>query len=119
MQRFFAQYRDRTQVDLSVGFAPIVNLPRTVVLYDREGAVHIVGDDAIDPEADEARVCACPAWEALANVGKSVRRPSYWETLDQLMKLPSIGFTLGTRRAGTPGLLWDYGPRRLGGEDAA
>jgi hypothetical protein len=84
VRRFFAQYRDRTQVDLTVGFAPVVNLPRSVVLYDPEGAVHVVGDDALYPRADEVRVWACQAWEALANVGKYVRRSSFLEALDQL-----------------------------------
>jgi predicted nucleotidyltransferase len=84
LRRFFAQYRDRTQVDLTVGFAPVVNLPRSVVLYDPEGAVHIVGDDGLYPKADEVRVWACQAWEALANVGKYVRRSSFFEALDQL-----------------------------------
>ncbi len=84
LRRFFAQYADRTQVDLTVGFSPVVNMPRSVVLYDPEGAVHIVGDEALDPKADEVRAWACQAWEALANVGKYVRRSSYWEALDQL-----------------------------------
>jgi len=84
LRRFFAQYRDRTQVDLTVGFAPVVNMSRVVVLYDPEGAVHVVGDEALDPKADEVRTWACQAWEALANVGKYVRRSSYWEALDQL-----------------------------------
>ena len=82
LRRFFAQYRDRTQVDLTVGCAPVVNLPRGVVLYDPEGLVHIVGDKALAPKADEVRVWACQAWEALANVGKDVRRSSFWESLD-------------------------------------
>ena len=84
LRRFFAQYRDRTQVDLTLGLAPSVNLPRVVVLYDPEGAVRIVGDEALDPKADEARVWACQAWEALANVGKYVRRSSFWEAVGQL-----------------------------------
>ena len=84
LRRLFAQYQDRTQVDLTVGFAPIVNLPRNVVLYDPEGAVRIVGNEALDPRAEEVRVWACQAWEALANVGKYVRRSSYWEAHGQL-----------------------------------
>ncbi|MGH9106080.1 MAG: hypothetical protein ACRDZX_09620 [Acidimicrobiales bacterium] len=84
LRRFFGQYRDRTQVDLTIGFAPAVNMPRVVVLYDPEGAVHVVGDEALDPKAEEVRAWACQAWEALANVGKYVRRSSYWEALDQL-----------------------------------
>jgi len=84
LRRFFAQYRDRTQVDLTVGFSPVVNMPRSVVLYDPEGAVHILGDEVLQPKADEVRVWACQAWEALANVGKYIRRASYWEAVDQL-----------------------------------
>lgn len=84
LRRFFAQYRDRTQVDLTVGFAPVVNLPHGVVIYDPEGAVHIVADEALGPTADEVRAWVCQAWEALANVGKYVRRSSCWEALDQL-----------------------------------
>ena len=84
LRRFFAQYQDRTQIDLTVGFAPVVNLPRNIVLYDPEGAVHIVGHEALDPRAEEVRVWACQAWEALANVGKYVRRSSYWEVRGEL-----------------------------------
>jgi len=84
LRRFFAQYRDRAQVDLTVGFAPVANIPRSIVLYDPEGAVHIVGDEALEPKADEVRTWACQAWEALAHVGKYVRRSSYWEALDHL-----------------------------------
>ena len=84
LRRFFVQYRDRTQVDLTVGFAPVVNLVRAVVLYDPEGAVNIVGYEALDAKPDEVRVWACQAWEALTNVGKYVRRSSYWEAVDQL-----------------------------------
>jgi hypothetical protein len=84
LRRFFAQYRDRTQVDLTVGFALVVNLPRVVVLYDPEGAVHIAGDEVLEAKPDEVRVWACQGWEALANIGKYVRRSSYWEAVDQL-----------------------------------
>ena len=86
LRRFFAQYRDRTQVDLTVGFATAVNLARVVVLCDPEGAVHIAGDEALDAQADEVRVWACQSWEALANIGKYVRRSSYWEAVDQLQE---------------------------------
>jgi predicted nucleotidyltransferase len=84
LRRFFAQYQDRTQVDLTVGFAPVVNLPRAVVLYDPEGAVRVASDEGLDAKPDEVRVWACQAWEALTNVGKYVRRSSYWEAVDQL-----------------------------------
>ena len=54
LRRFFAQYRDRNQVDLTVGFTPAVNLPNVVVLYDPDGAVHIVGDEALCPQSRRA-----------------------------------------------------------------
>jgi predicted nucleotidyltransferase len=94
LRRFFAQYRDRTQVDLTVGSAPAVNLANVVVLYDPDRAVHVVGDEALDPKADEPRVWACQAWEALANVGKYVRRSSYWEAEGQLHEARDSVFRL-------------------------
>ena len=94
LRRFFAQYRDGTQVDLTVGFAPVVNLSRVVVLYDPEGAVRVAGDEALDAKPDEVRVWACQAWEALANVGKYVRRSSYWEAVDRLHEARANFFRL-------------------------
>ena len=95
LRRFFAQYQDRTQVDLTVGFAPVVNLPRVVVLYDPEGAVRVPGDEALDAKPEEVRVWACQAWESLTNVGKYVRRSSYWEAIDQLLEARANLFRLG------------------------
>jgi hypothetical protein len=40
------------------------------VLYDPEGAVHVVGDEVSEPKPEEVRVWACPGWEALVNAGK-------------------------------------------------
>ena len=81
LRHVFAQYRHRTQVDLTVTCAPTSAIPRVVVLYDPEGAVSLVSDQALEPEADEVRVWACQAWVALANVGKYLRRSSPWEAL--------------------------------------
>ena len=102
LRRFFAQYRDRSQVDLTVGFAPAVNLPNVVALYDPDGAVHIVGDEALAPKADEVRVWACQAWEALANVGKYVRRSSFWEAVGQLHEARGNVFRLWALAEGVP-----------------
>jgi predicted nucleotidyltransferase len=102
LRRFFGQYRDRTQVDLTVGFATAVNLPRVVVLYDTEGAVHIADDEALDAKADEVQVWACQAWEALANVGKYVRRSAYWEAVDQLHEARANLFRLWALADGVP-----------------
>ena len=84
LHRFFAQYRDRTQVDLTVGCAPAAYIPRSIVLYAPDGIVHVLGDAVLDPNADEVRTWACRGWEALVNVGKYLRRGSYWEALSQL-----------------------------------
>jgi hypothetical protein len=83
LHRFFAQYSDRTQIDLTVGFAPVGNFPRTVVLYDPEGAAHVVGEEVLDPKPEEVRLWACQGWEALINVGKYLRRSSFWEALSR------------------------------------
>jgi hypothetical protein len=84
LRRFFAQYSDRTRVDLTVGSAPEVYLPRVVVLYDPDGAVHLVDDEVLDPGPDEVHLWACQGWEALVNVGKYLRRSSFWEAQNQL-----------------------------------
>ena len=84
LRHVFAQYSDRTQVDLTVTWAPTSAIPRVVVLYDPEGAVSLVGDQVLEPEPDEVRVWACQAWVALANVGKYLRRSSPWEALREL-----------------------------------
>jgi len=94
LRRFFAQYSDRTQVDLTVGCAPAASIPRTVVLYDPEGAVRVVGDEVLDPRADEVRLWACLGWEALVNVGKYLRRSSFWEARSQLEEARSSLFRL-------------------------
>lgn len=84
LQHFFAQYRDRTQIDLTVSCAPVADIPRSVVLYDDEGAVKLVGDEVLDPKPDEVRLWACQGWVALTNVGKYLRRSSFWEAQREL-----------------------------------
>ena len=120
LRRFFAQYRDRTQVDLTVGFAPVVNLPRSVVLYDPEGAVHIVGDDGPRPESRRGPGLGLPG---VGSVGQ--RR----EVRPAVVVLGSTGPAprssrqpvplMGACRARTPGPLWAHGARRRWSKDAA
>jgi hypothetical protein len=81
-RRVFAQYADRTQIDLVVADASNNNLQGTVVLYDPDGLVTARTSPAAP--ADVAWTWACLAWEALANLGKYLRRRSPWEAYDRL-----------------------------------
>ena len=81
-RRVFAQYADRTQLDLVVVNASNSNVPGSVVLYDPDGLVTKRTGPA-DP-GDAAWTWACQAWEALANLGKYLRRRSPWEAHDRL-----------------------------------
>jgi predicted nucleotidyltransferase len=81
-RRVFAQYADRTQIDLVVGDASNSNVPGVMVLYDPHGV--ITGRSGPAELTGPARTWACLAWEALANLGKYLRRRSPWEAHDRL-----------------------------------
>ena len=81
-RRVFAQYADRSQVDLVVAPSTSANLPGTVVLYDPDGLV--TAHEA--PAAGEAQATewAALGWAALADLGKYLRRGSPWEAHQRL-----------------------------------
>lgn len=83
-RRVFAQYGDRTQLDLVVVRASDSTLPRVVVLYDPTHLVRAADDQAPMAQPDDVRTWACLAWSALGDLGKYVRRSSPWEALDRL-----------------------------------
>ena len=99
-ERVFAQYADGCQLDLVIlpAVLPGGPLPRTVMLYDRDGQsaadggsagqVTGAGDgvaaQAPGPEAGQLREWAFGGWCALADLAKYVRRGSVWEALDRL-----------------------------------
>jgi hypothetical protein len=84
LRHVFAQYADRTQLDVNITFAAPAHIPRVVVLYDPENLVTVLGDDALDPKRDEVCMWAFESWVALANVGKYLRRSSFWEAEREL-----------------------------------
>lgn len=82
-RRVFAQFADRAQIDLFIADASHGSAPGAVTLYDPEGMVTKAQRPAPD-DADAAYTWACRAWEALADVGKYLRRESSWEAHDRL-----------------------------------
>jgi hypothetical protein len=76
-RRVFAQFANRVQLDAVLVDASNANLPGSVVLYDPGGLVS--GEQKRPTADDQVRIWACLAWEALANVGKYLRRRSAWE----------------------------------------
>jgi hypothetical protein len=96
--RIFAQYADRSQVDLMVFPASRGSQPfaGAVVLYDPD-AVVVTRDHREPPASAQVREWAFHGWCALADVGKYLRRGSAWEALlqlnnarDQLWRLTAV-----------------------------
>ncbi len=91
-RRVFAQYADRTQIDLVVLPASPRTFTNCVVLYDPDAVVTAtpaarLGPDGRSggaPAGDQVRIWACLAWSALANMAKYLRRSSLWEARDCL-----------------------------------
>lgn len=89
-ERIFAQYAGGCQLDLVIlpAVLPGGPLPRSVMLYDRDGfAGHETGPGdgaAPGPAAAPLREWAFGGWCALADLAKYVRRGSVWEALDRL-----------------------------------
>jgi hypothetical protein len=121
-ERVFAQYADGCQLDLVIlpAVLPGGPLPRTVMLYDRNGksaeAVAGVAAKAPGPEAGQLREWAFGGWCALADLAKYVRRGSVWEALDrlheartQLWRLHAAASGIADPQFGLTSVL-DFGP---------
>ena len=88
-ERVFAQYADGCQLDLVIlpAVLPSGPLPRTVLLYDRDGqsaAAVAAPTEAPGLGPEQLREWAFGGWCALADLAKYVRRGSVWEALDRL-----------------------------------
>jgi hypothetical protein len=86
-ERIFAQYADRSQLDLVVYPSAVFagSIPNAVVLYD-PGRLLTVPDAgaSVCASPEQVREWAFQGWCALADLGKYVRRGSAWEALERL-----------------------------------
>jgi hypothetical protein len=119
-ERIFAQYADRCQVDLVVFRASqdMSSVKDVVVLYDPDE--HI--GPAFEPQPvtpEQVMEWAFAAWCALIDLGKYLRRGSWWEALQRLNDARSQTWNLWAVALGVPnpgyGLtsILDFAPGRL------
>jgi hypothetical protein len=104
-ERIFAQYADRSQLDLVVYPATVFagSIPHVVVLYDRDSVLAGPGSSvssAVSPA--QVREWACQGWCALADLGKYVRRGSAWEALERLHEARAQLWQLWAAARGVP-----------------
>lgn len=122
-ERVFAQYADRTQIDLVVAPAnPNDGFASGVALYDPHGRLKPVEAPAVTPTV--AREWAFLACCALADLGKYLRRRSPWEALarldearTQLWRLLAAAEGVRDPQYGITSLL-DFAPDRVPAEMA-
>lgn len=84
-ERIFAQFADRSQVDLVLFPASVPGgaVPNVVVLYDPDEQLVIAGERK-PVTSEQIREWAFGGWCALADLGKYLRRGSTWEALARL-----------------------------------
>ena len=84
-ERIFAQFADRSQVDLVLfpASVPVGSVSNVVVLYDPDDQLVIPGK-AKPVTPGQVREWAFGGWCALADLGKYLRRGSTWEALARL-----------------------------------
>jgi hypothetical protein len=83
--RIFAQFADRSQVDLVLfpASVPGGSVPNVVALYDPDDRLVIAGERK-PVTSGQIREWAFGGWCALADLGKYLRRGSTWEALARL-----------------------------------
>jgi len=84
-ERIFAQFADRSQVDLVLfpASVPGGSVPNVVSLYDPDDRLVIAGERK-PVTSGQIREWAFGGWCALADLGKYLRRGSTWEALARL-----------------------------------
>lgn len=115
--RIFAQYADRSQVDLMVFPASASGKPfaGVVALYDPDAAI-VSRPHREPPTPAQVREWAFHGWCALADVGKYLRRGSAWEAFiqlnnarDQLWRLKAVADGVPDPQFGVISIL-DFAP---------
>jgi hypothetical protein len=104
-ERIFAQYADRSQLDLVVYPATVFagSIPHVVVLYDPGSVLAVPAREDSSPVSPErAREWAFQGWCALADLGKYVRRDSTWEALERLHEARAQVWRLWAAVRGVP-----------------
>ncbi len=84
-ERIFAQFADRSQVDLVLfpASVPGGSVPDVVVLYDPDDRL-VTAAERKPATSGQVREWAFGGWCALADLGKYLRRGSTWEALARL-----------------------------------
>jgi hypothetical protein len=104
-ERIFAQYADRSQLDLVTYPATVFagSIPDVVVLYDPEDLLAVPTAAAPVPvPPEQIREWAFLGWCALADLGKYVRRGSAWEALERLHEARAQLWQLRAVACGVP-----------------
>jgi hypothetical protein len=118
--RIFAQYSDRSQIDLMVFPASRGSnaFAGAVVLYDSDALI-VTREYREPPTPVQVREWAFHGWCALADVGKYLRRGSAWEALlqlnnarDQLWRLKAVADGVPDPEFGVISIL-DFAPETI------
>jgi hypothetical protein len=118
--RIFAQYSDRSQIDLVVFPASrgANAFAGAVVLYDSDAMI-VTREYREPPTPAQVREWAFHGWCALADVGKYLRRGSAWEALlqlnnarDQLWRLKAVADGVPDPEFGVISIL-DFAPETI------
>jgi hypothetical protein len=121
-ERIFAQYADRSQLDLVVYPSTVFggSIPNVVVLYDPDFVLAVPAREESAPVSpSQVREWTFQGWCALADLGKYVRRGSAWEALERLHEARAQVWQLWAAVRGVPqpqyGLtsVLDYSASRL------
>ena len=95
-ERIFAQFADRSQVDLVLfpASVPGGSVPDAVVLYDPDDRL-VTAAERKPVTSGQIREWAFGGWCALADLGKYLRRGSTWEALARLNEARAQLWRLG------------------------
>jgi hypothetical protein len=102
-ERIFAQFADRSQIDLVLfpASVPGGSVPNVVVLYDPDDQL-VIASQTRPVTPAQIREWAFGGWCALADLGKYLRRGSAWEALARLNEARALLWQLWAVTLGVP-----------------